>query len=64
VQTQGLAFSEGKNELAFECKRTQIEAKKVVKNPTIVRHRTQQEDNGQNRERKPLGNKSLAKGKN
>src|SRR5208337_4313331 len=49
VQTRDLAFSNAKNELVFECKRTQIKAKKVAKNPTIARHRTQQGDNGQNR---------------
>jgi hypothetical protein len=38
LKTQDLASSEAKNELAFECKRTQIKDKKVAKNHAIVRH--------------------------
>ena len=38
LQTKELTFSEAKNELVFEGKRTQIKAKKVAKNPPIVRH--------------------------
>jgi hypothetical protein len=64
VKTKDLAFSEANNELVFECKPTQIKGKKVAKNPTFLRHRTQQGDNGQNLERKPLGNKSLTQGQN
>jgi hypothetical protein len=38
LKTQELAFSAAKNELVLEGKRTQIKAKKVAKNPPIVRH--------------------------
>jgi hypothetical protein len=38
LKTQELPFSGAKNELVFEGKRTQIKAKKVAKNPPIVRH--------------------------
>jgi hypothetical protein len=38
VKTKDLAFSDGKNKLVFECKQTQNKAKKVAKNPPIVRH--------------------------
>jgi hypothetical protein len=38
LKTQELAFLGAKNELGFEGKRTQIKAKKVAKNPLIVRH--------------------------
>jgi hypothetical protein len=38
LKTKALAFSGAKNELVFEGKRTQIKAKKVAKNPLILRH--------------------------
>ena len=38
LKTQELSFSGAKNELVLEGKRTQIKAKKVAKNPLIVRH--------------------------
>jgi Na+-transporting NADH:ubiquinone oxidoreductase subunit NqrF len=38
MKTKELSFSGAKNELVFECKRTPIKAKKVAKNPPIVRH--------------------------
>jgi len=38
LKTQELSFSGAKNELVLEGKRTQIKAKKVAKNPPIVRH--------------------------
>ena len=37
LQAKELAFSEAKNELVIGAKRTQIKAKKVAKNPPIVR---------------------------
>jgi len=38
LKTKELEFSGAKNELVLEGKRTQIKAKKVAKNPPIVRH--------------------------
>ena len=38
LNTMDLDVSGAKNELGFEGKRTQIKAKKVAKNPSIVRH--------------------------
>ena len=38
LQAKELAFSEAKNELVFEGKRTPIKAKKVAKNPPFVRY--------------------------
>jgi len=38
LKPKGLSFSGAKNELVLEGKRTQIKAKKVAKNPPIVRH--------------------------
>jgi len=42
LKTQALAFLRAKNELGFGGKRTQTKAKKVAKNPLIVRQRTQE----------------------
>ena len=38
LNTKELSFSEAKNELVFEGKRTPIKAKKVAKNPPFVRY--------------------------
>jgi hypothetical protein len=38
LKTKDLSFLEAKNKLVFECKQSQIKAKKVAKNPAVVRH--------------------------